>query len=141
MIGILASTTVVAFNGVQNRANDTAVQNDLRNFASIMKQEKAINSTYPATLSASMGIKFSRGSYGLDFQSYNARYCRDPAADEFIFYANSKSGNYFRYVSTVGKVESATATYGWGVCSQIGLTSTNPSANGLNNTTWAAWVN
>lgn len=141
VIGILAAITIATFNGVQNRANDTAVQNDLRNFASIMKQEKAINSAYPATLTAAMGIKFSRGSYGQDGQQRNARYCRDAATDEFIMYVNSKSGNYFRYLSTVGKVESAAATFGWGVCSQLGLTETNPSHNGMHLEVWASWVN
>jgi prepilin-type N-terminal cleavage/methylation domain-containing protein len=141
VIGILAAITVVAYRGVQSRANDTAIQSDLRNFHNILAQQKAINGTYPAILTSSMGIKFSRGAYGLDFQGLNARYCYNGSTDNYIIYARSKSGNYFRYVGDSG-AGSAVDTYGWGICEQIGLTTTNPSQNGLNNTTWdSGWVN
>ena len=140
VIGILASITIVAFNGIQSRANDTAVQSDLRNFHTIMAREQAVNGSYPTSLTAAMGIKFSRGAYGLDTQSYNARYCVNTSTDQYIVYAKSASGNFFRYTSDRG-LEPAINTYGWGVCEQISLVQTNPIANGLTNTTWAVWVN
>lgn len=140
VIGILASITVVAFNGIQNRANDTAIQSDLRNFHTIVAQQRAVNGAYPTSFTSAMGVKFSRGAYGLDTQSYNARYCVNTATDQYIMYAKSKSGNYFRYTSDRG-LEPAINTYGWGICDQIGLVQTNPIANGLVNTAWAVWVN
>ena len=30
IIGILAAITIVAYNGIQNRANDTVIKNDLK---------------------------------------------------------------------------------------------------------------
>ncbi|MFI5212807.1 MAG: type II secretion system protein [Candidatus Saccharimonadales bacterium] len=141
VIGILAAITIVAYNGVQSRANDVAVQADLRNFHNIIAQQKAINGTYPTILTTSMGIKFSRGAYGLDYQNLNVRYCYNSATDNYIIYGLSRSGNYFRYVGDSG-LSSASNTYGWGICSQIGLTNTNPSQNGLSGTTWdSSWVN
>jgi prepilin-type N-terminal cleavage/methylation domain-containing protein len=141
VIGILAAITIVAYNGFQNRANDTAVQTDLRNFANIMAQQKAINGTHPATLTSAMGIKFNRSAYGLDDQSYTARYCLNAAIDDYIIFARSKSGNFFQYTSS-GGLKAALAWSGWGVCQQIGLVNTNPSQNGLSGTTWdASWVN
>lgn len=140
VIGILAAITVIAYNGVQNNANDTVVRNDLHNFATIMDLHKAEAGTYPTTLTVSMSIKFSRGSYGLDYQSYNARYCYNPSTDVYIMYVSSKSGQYYKYTPS-GGIELAVTTYGWDICAQIGLTTTNPAQNGLTNSTWASWVN
>lgn len=140
VIGILAAITIVAYNGVQNRANDTVVQSDLRNFGNIMGQQQALNGSYPAILTPDMGIKFSRNAYALDNQSDTLRYCYNSATNDYIMYAVSKSGNYFKFTPS-GGLASASVASGWGVCSQIGLTQTNPSQNGLVNTTWASWVN
>lgn len=144
VIGILAAITIVAFNGIQNRANDTAVQSDLRQFGVAMSQYKALNDRYPAPadFNLSMGLKFTRGAYHYDTQSRNLRYCRNSTTDEFIMYAVSKSGSYFRFMSASGKVEPAASTFGHGICNQIGLTSVNPSPDAVSSSTvWANWVN
>jgi len=49
VIGILAAITVVAFNGVQNRAKDTQARSDIKNVQKIVEKYNAINSTYPST--------------------------------------------------------------------------------------------
>ena len=141
IIGILAAITIVAYNGIQGRANDTAVRNDLTNFAKKLELAKLDGTGgYPTVLTAAMGFQFSRNVYSLDVQNYTLRYCVNTATDNYIMYARSASGNYFKYTAT-GGLESAAATYGYGICSQIGLTSTNPIANGLVNSTWSAWAN
>ena len=140
VIGILAAITIVAYNGIQGRAQDTAIQSDLRQFHTVVSQHKAINGTYPTALTAAMGIKLTKGAYGADFQNYSARYCINTSTDEYILYAKSNSGNYFRYTS-FGGLEPAANTYGYAICSQVGLTTTNPQVNGLNPSGWASWVN
>lgn len=140
VIGILASITIVSYSGIQNNANDTAIKNDLRNFSTAMDLYRAEFGAYPSVLTTSMGLKFSKGSYGLDAQSYNVRYCYNSSTDVYIMYASSKSGRYYRYTPN-GGIEPAAVTYGWGVCDQIGLVTTNPTQNGLTTTTWASWVN
>jgi prepilin-type N-terminal cleavage/methylation domain-containing protein len=139
VIGILAGIIIVAYTGIQSRASDAAVQSDLNSFHNQMAQQ-VLTGSYPLSLTPSLGFKFSRGSYGLDYQNLNLRYCVNPATNQYILYAISKSGNYFRDTSDSG-VAPATLTYGWGICSQIGLINTNPVSNGLNNTTWDVWVN
>lgn len=143
VIGILAAITIVAFNGVQNRANDTAVQSDLRQFGSVMSQHKAVKSQYPAPadFDSSMNIKFTKAAYGLDAQSRNLRYCRNDTTDEFVIIAVSKSGNYFKYTSMSNRVEEAVSAFGYDVCRLVGLSSVNPSPSALTNVTWASWVN
>ena len=140
VIAILAAITIVSYNGITNKANDTAIQSDLKNIGNILEQHRVLNDEYPATLTASLGIKASRGAYKEDAQNTTLRYCRNSATNQFIMYATSKSNQYFKYISGQG-VTSAIATYGYAVCSQIGLSTTNPSDNGLINGVWSSWVN
>lgn len=141
VIAILATISIVAYSGIQDRAHDSAIQSDLRNFGNLVTQQKALNGTYPAVLTSALGIKFTRGAYGLDQQSKNARYCIDTSTDKFAIVAKSKSGNYYAFTSDDGLKSVPTNTYGYYVCMLIGLSTTNPQQDGLTNTTWASWVN
>lgn len=49
VIGILASITIVAFNGVQDRARVVSVQSDLRNLHTSLQEYQAYNGEYPIT--------------------------------------------------------------------------------------------
>lgn len=140
VIAILATITIVSYNGIQRSAAESAIKSDLHNFAQKMELYNAENGAYPAILSADMGISFSRNMYGNDYQGYNLRYCINTDTNQYIIIANSKEGKYFRYTSD-GGLESVAAAYGWSVCSQVGLVQKNPSYNGLNGSTWASWVN
>lgn len=141
IIAILAAITIVAYNGIQNRANNTAVQSDLSNFAKKIELIKIQNGgIYPAALTSSMGFSFSRNAYGEDAQNRTLRYCINTATNTYIMYARSKSGDYWK-VRSDQSVRSATPTYGWGICDQIGLTTTNPQVNGYDSSVWQSWVN
>src|SRR5687767_11250180 len=89
VIAILASITVVAYRGITARSNDTAVKSDLKNFAEKMELLKLDASTYPATLTPSMGFEFTKNVYGQDFQNMNLRYCYNSATDSYVLLANS----------------------------------------------------
>lgn len=142
VIGILAAITIVAYNGIQNRSYDTTVQSDLANFTKKIELVKVDSGTYPATLTSATGFSFSKGAYGLDAQNRNVRYCYNSSTDSYILMANSKSGNYFKAQNST--VSSTAATYGYGVCIQIGLATTNPSQDGFYSSAspqWATWIN
>lgn len=140
VIGILAALVISTLTSVQRRAYDTAVQNDLTNFHKVLARHKILNGSYPASLSSQMGIKFTRSAHGRDEQSRSGRYCVNTATDEYIIYARSLSGKYYRYMSSGGPQETYPA-YGWSVCNEVGLASTNPQENAVNVDTWAGWVN
>lgn len=103
IIGILAAITIVAYNGIQNRANDTAVQADLRNIGNKINEYKAINDAIPSASTAdldSMNLRVSRSAYGAHYiptngTEHNMLYCRTTSA--FIIVAAAKSGNVFVY--------------------------------------------
>lgn len=144
VIAILAAISIVAYNGIQNRAYDTTVQSDLTNFAKAMEIVKINNNdTYPdgSEFSKSMGFTFTREAYMGDDQGSTLRYCRNAGTNNYIMYARSKSGNYFKYQNTSG-VSAAGPASGWAVCYfVIGEWSMNPSANGFTPYGWSNWVN
>ncbi|MDT4835175.1 type II secretion system protein G [compost metagenome] len=49
IIGILAAITVVAYNGIQNRAFNSRVQSDIKNVQKLVENYNAINGSYPST--------------------------------------------------------------------------------------------
>lgn len=50
VIGILAAITIVAYNGIQQRANKSTITSDLRNTANIMATKYVDSETYPTTI-------------------------------------------------------------------------------------------
>lgn len=66
VIAILAAIGIVAYTGIQNRANDSAVQADLRGIANQLELYNAEWDAYPigdAELSG-LNLKATKGSYG-----------------------------------------------------------------------------
>jgi type IV pilus assembly protein PilA len=125
VIGILAAISIVAYNGVQNRANDAAVQSDLDRMAKSIQAYAAINGDYPditnATIRAGLGLKPSRGSYdvtapayapGNDFITRNLIICviKSGATQNFGIAAMSKSGTVYSYSQSAGPVKES---YTW----------------------------
>ena len=51
VIAILAAITIVAYNGIQDRARSAALQSDLSQVDKQLKLFQAENGTYPATVS------------------------------------------------------------------------------------------
>lgn len=49
VIAILAAISIVAYNGIQNRAKNTAVQNDIRQVAKLIELYNADKGSYPST--------------------------------------------------------------------------------------------
>lgn len=49
VIAILATISVVAYNGIQNREHNTAVQSDLKNIATKIEMYYAEQGIYPST--------------------------------------------------------------------------------------------
>mgnify|MGYP000858215098 CR=1 FL=1 len=109
IIGILASITIVAYNGIQNRANDVAVQANLKNIGSQIGLYMIDNTALPATNSelTSLGMKVTGSSYGSHYvssgQNYNMAYCRNTTTNSYAIVAASKSGKVF--VVTDGTVK------------------------------------
>lgn len=142
VIGVLAAIVIVSFNGVQNRANDTAIRSDLRNFGQIIEQHTIVQGAYPTSLTRSMGISFSRNAYAVNRN--NLYYCVNTSTNQFALFAQGKSGNSFILTSDSGVGNSASLN-AQQTCAAIGLVATNPHTTAYNfsdGTGWnAGWVN
>ena len=144
VIAILAAITIVAYNGIQNRANDTAVQSDLRNIGGKIMEFATINDAIPVagvTDMGSMNLKVSKSAYGAHYTvtggaEYNLLYCRTSTA--FILVAAAKSGNVFVYrdggvKAGVGPMATHTTT-----CQNNGLATTGSWF--YSDGAWQSWV-
>ena len=103
VIGILAVIVTVGYRGVQDRANDTLVQTDLKNAYNKIKQYQVINDAVPFTDSelASLKLRFNKDAYGLGYKSahyYNVVYCTSATElpKKIAIVAQSKSGSVFQ---------------------------------------------
>ncbi len=124
VIAILAAISVVAYTGVQNRANDTAVQSDISNLAKKIQVDAAVTGQFIAggatrtgpgvTTGASNtfpGFTFSpaKSAYVVSADADNLHYCTgiETASGQAVFRirARSRSGNSFEY-SSVGGMQS-----------------------------------
>lgn len=82
VIAILASITIVSYNGIQSRANNAAVQSDLRSFATLSATYAALNGDNQAAglltadYLAALQWKASKGSYDTSV-AYNLAYCHN----------------------------------------------------------------
>lgn len=150
IIGILAAITIVAYNGIQNRANDTTVQSDMRNLAMKVKELEAINGTFPVAAGSS-GITgltrfpIARGSYSTT--THNVYYCVGTGTasgnPEFAVGAMSKSGKKFAYSSIAGAFEYTGAwTNSTNICPGLGLNAGYTFAYGydVSSLTWFTWT-
>lgn len=105
VIAILAAISIIAYNGIQNRANDTAVQSDLTNLAKRLEIFKltATSDQYPTNLTASNlePPKISKSAYGNHYLDlHNLLYCRMPDGQSYALAARSKSGTTYAITNT-----------------------------------------
>lgn len=155
VVAILAAITIVSYNGITNRAHDTAVQSDIRNLGDKVSQYVATIGSLPLMTQSpnpfvSMGAKVSKQSYGAHFRpeggEYNLLYCPDLDNLNFAFVAGSKSGKTFYFSSKEGGAREGSSplvTY-VATCSNYGISSGNSGAyipvwiysNGM----WQPWV-
>ncbi len=131
VIGILAAITIVAYNGVQNRANDIAIQNDLAQLSKKLEMYKVDSSTgtYPTNTAAALtpiGIALSKSAYTTT--TNNFIYCvKGTSLDQYGVVGVSKSGKAFMISSISPKVAeypSPPISTGNTVCPDLGITST-----------------
>lgn len=150
VIGILASISIVSYNGFQRRAQDASVQSDLEaiggELESYRTRDPATNPTqrFPtdSTQLATLEIQAAKGSYNTTV-AYNMIYCvATTGTDAYQAYklvALSKSGAIFlinqdgfqSHTLTAGNL---TATF----CADQGMTL---GSNGMTSgPTWSSWV-
>lgn len=105
VIGILAAIVIVAYTGVTNSANESAVKSDMANFAKKVEQFKVLSASgnYPfsATELDTMQFKFNKNS--LITSRNNLYYYRSESGTRYALGAIAKNGSAYFLVD--GSIE------------------------------------
>lgn len=145
VIGILAAITLVAFNGIRDRADAAAIQSDLSNFAKRMEIARAESDTgsYPTSLTAALDITVTKSAY--DQTQNNFYFCLNRATNQYAVGARSRSGQAF--VLTATGVETRSSIWGSDTCTAAsttwgGANTTNVTGYSYNagSGSWAGWI-
>jgi prepilin-type N-terminal cleavage/methylation domain-containing protein len=120
VIGILAAITIVAYNGIQGRAQDASVQSDLRNIAKKLELGRVDSPTdsYPTTnptLAAVVDVKVNKNSYVTSpSATYNLLMCFPTTLNptDYMLLAQTKSGKKL-YIRAGGVITEYTGGVSW----------------------------
>jgi prepilin-type N-terminal cleavage/methylation domain-containing protein len=98
VIAILAAISVVAYTGIQNRANNSTVEADIANMIKLLEMTKVDLGHYPQTLAQfPSGFKFSKSAY--DTSLNNIYYAIDIPEDRYAIGVRSKSNRGYLVVA------------------------------------------
>lgn len=157
VIGVLAAITIVAFNGIQTRANTTAATSDLASFRKAVELFKldSPGDTYPASIAdlESLKVKLTGNAYmtGTD-ASINLLYCVTSGAGNYALLGMTKNGIKLYATNTEGKVGEYTGVDSWNGsdytarCRTVLPSSVNTAHAGYSrgdttNGPWRPWTN
>jgi len=120
VIAILAAITIVAYNGIQNRAYDAAVQADLKTLKTKIESWRIDNNdVYPSGGSGiganlpELNFKASKTAYNTASTVSNIWYCRAGTQKEFAVIALSKSNSIYYITQTTGAPVKYTGAVAW----------------------------
>jgi len=153
VIGILAAITIVSFNGVTGRANDTAVQSDLETMGKKLQLYYVDKGAFPQNTSdlVAASLVASKGAYmTTPAVAVNLGYCTNSGQTGYALFAMSKSGNRYMITNTssvttdtTGTVwNSGTVTLG-GQCGAVSMNAPFTHGYVSSDTTtgpWRAWT-
>ena len=120
VIAILAAISVVAYNGIRNRAHDTAVMNDMANLRKKMEIRKIeLEGRYPETQVELPDYKLSKSAY--DTVNNNIYIVVNNTTGQYSIGLRSKSGKGF--IGTRSQVYEGVTVNGDETATRIGETS------------------
>ena len=123
VIAILATISIIGYNGIQDRVHDSAVQSDAANIAKKIEIMKIDDGAYPVSqYDFPSDVHISKGSYSTAYN--NVMYCLNKNTDQYALGLISKSGKGWVVVS--GDVQSASPTNIYATaCNAVGATWAN----------------
>lgn len=117
VIAILATISVMAYTGIQSRANNAVIEADANAIIKKLEMARVDLGHYPRTESEfPEGFTFSKGAY--DTTQNNIYYCLDIANDKYAFGLRSKTPQ--SYEINNGVIVKASSISGHETCQLIG---------------------
>ncbi len=139
VIAILAAITIVAYNGIQNRAYETAIQSDLSaNGKILLNYINEKGGTPSVAQFPGLGVRASKGAY---LTSRNNMYfCFNATTQQFAMGSIARSGKSFQNVN--GAVSEASGQpWGADICALVGGSGPFGGYDQSGGTLWQTWVN
>ena len=130
VIGILAAITIVAFNGVTQRARVATISSDLEGAAKQLAIDQTLNSAYPATAAAANGGAGLKASPGTTYQ-----YAVDNTASPQTFCITATNCTTSYYSSSTNNVPTVGACAGQGSGGVAAVTNLMPNPSAETGTT------
>lgn len=144
VIAILAAVSVVAYNGIRARADNSVVEADMSSLAKTIDIWRATNGgVYPTNAQLiDVDIKASKGSYLADGTRNNFYYCVSTNQQQYAFGIISKNNKGYFLTNGVVKTQSASITWQSDTCQQVGHADGSTGASGYvaGSNQWANWV-
>ena len=157
VIAILAAISIVAYNGIQNRAYDTSVRNDLNVLAKKAELYKIDETSdkYPFGTqydtvdngaADKMNMQLSRSAYAISpTVNYNFLNCTNSSSpgSDYAILAISKSGKRLWIGSGSGGVQEYTGAVAWGeiaACTSVLPGSGGNGAGYSSASNWRSWT-
>ncbi|MEK7620723.1 MAG: prepilin-type N-terminal cleavage/methylation domain-containing protein [Patescibacteria group bacterium] len=145
IIGILAALVIIAYNGIQDRANNQKTESAVNAYRKALIQYATINGAYPTTANACLGEPFYTncytGSNNVAFNNAirsfmgNAGQLPQPSTNQYTYGASTRAGAAFNYLGTAtldGSVHPWGISYilkGTGQCKLNGVAGNPPTLN------------
>lgn len=148
VIGILAAITIVAFNGIQQRATSTTIRSDLASMHKKIELYKAKSDSgqYPSTAAELVDAELTvtKSAYLTPTDRAQFYYCLSTDMQQYAMGVISKDNKGFFMVNgTVTEIAGAgTTIFGSNTCSRAETGKTTGAQTGWNNSTnsWSSWV-
>ena len=147
VIAILATISIVAYSGIQERGHDNAVRSDLSNLAKkeeLFKVDDAAERyAYGNTSPLSFNVNIAKSSYDTSV-TYNLLICTSSSApgSDYAILAISKSGRRFYVSSSSSGVQEYTGATAWGEvtsCPSV-LPGSGGNGAGYGAGSWRPWA-
>jgi general secretion pathway protein G len=141
VLGALAAIIIIAYRGVQDRANESSVKVDLSNIAKQVEFYKTDLGHYPSTTEiTTLKVKVNKTAYGVNPTGATGFYCVKSDGSAFSIVTRVKSQMILQYSSITGQ----SSTYSGSqtapqLCTDSGISSASYLAF-TDNGSWNSWI-
>ena len=141
VVAVLAAIVIVAYNGIQNRANEVSVTADLRNISKQVELHRINIGHYPSTTEIdALKIKVNKTAYGVNPTGATGFYCVNSDGSKFSIVTRVKSQMILMYSSDIGQTTSYSGSQtAPQLCTDAGTPTTTYLAF-TNNGVWNSWI-
>lgn len=145
IIAILAAIVIVAYNGVQERAQESSVRTDMTNIAKQVELYRVDEGRYPTiNRLTELGIKVNKQTYGVNPTGATIFYCVNDSGGAFSIVNRVKSAKLLQYASPQGDIRTYAGTSSAPeLCVDSGVTGDEDDMNFIGfteNGAWKSWV-